>query len=111
MQTTEHSDKIIRAILDKIVSDYAPEKVILFGSRAYGQPGPDSDVDLLIIKDTTQRFLDRWTSVLGILTGTHPGVAVEPLVMTPGEIEERLAAGDQFIREILEKGEVLYAGQ
>lgn len=100
---------VIQQILKKIVAEYAPQKVILFGSYAWGEPGPDSDIDLLIIKETSERFLDRWTTVQRILSGMHRSLPVEALVLTPHEIERRLAIGDQFIAEILEKGEVLYA--
>jgi len=102
--------KVIQNILKKLLAEYAPQKVILFGSYAYGFPGPDSDIDLLIIKETTERFIDRWVTVQGILTGTHRFLPLETLILTPGEIDERLAIGDQFIAEILQKGEVLYAG-
>lgn len=93
----------------KLIAEHAPQKVVLFGSHAYGTPGPDSDIDLLIIKETPERFLDRWVTVQRILTGTHRALPVGTLVLTPQEIEHRLAIGDQFIAEILEKGEVLYA--
>ncbi|MFQ5796306.1 MAG: nucleotidyltransferase domain-containing protein [Candidatus Bipolaricaulia bacterium] len=96
-------------MLQKLIAEYAPQKVILFGSYADGSPGPDSDIDLLIIKETSERFIDRWVTAQRILTGTHRSVPVETLVLTPEEIENRLAVGDQFIEEILEKGEVLYA--
>jgi predicted nucleotidyltransferase len=100
---------VIQRVLKKLIAEYAPQKVILFGSHVYGSPGRDSDIDLLIIKETTDRFIDRWVAVQGILTGTHRFLSVETLVLTPGEIENRLAIGDQFIAEILEKGEILYA--
>ena len=99
----------IRLILQRLISEYAPRKVILYGSYAYGEPGPDSDIDLFIIKDTSDRFIDRWVTVQGILTGTHRSLPVETLVLNPQEVEDRLAAGDQFIAEILRRGEVLYA--
>ena len=101
---------VIQSILQKLIAEYTPEKVILFGSHAYGAPGPDSDIDLLIIKETSERFIDRWVTVQRILTGTHRSLPVETLVLTPQEIENRLAIGDQFIVEILEKGKVLFYG-
>lgn len=101
--------RVIRQMLKKLVAEYAPQKVILFGSYDRGKPGPDSDIDLLIIKETSERFLDRWTTVQRILSGMHRSLPVEALVLTPQEVERRLAIGDQFIAEILEKGEVLYA--
>ena len=103
--------KVIRGILQKLISEYAPQKVVLFGSHVYGSPGSDSDIDLLIIKETSERFIQRWVIVQRILTGTHRSIPVETLVLTPQELENRLAIGDQFIAEILEKGEVLYATQ
>jgi predicted nucleotidyltransferase len=109
MEDPEKIETLIRRLVQKIVAEYSPSKVILFGSHCTGTAGADSDVDLLIIKKTSDRFLDRWTAVLRILTGMHRGVPVEPLVLTPEEVQKRLAAGDQFITEILEKGKLLYA--
>lgn len=102
---------VLQNMVQKLVSEYAPIKVILFGSHLTGSPGPDSDIDLLIIKETAARFIDRWTTVQKILSGTHHGIPVETLVLTPGEIEKRLAVGDQFIAEIIEKGHILYAAE
>ena len=109
IKNPQHLKNIIRDIVRKLVVEYAPTKVILFGSHVGGSSGPDSDIDLLIIKETSERFIDRWVRVQGILTGMHQSIPLETLVLTPGEIENRLAAGDQFISEILEKGEILYA--
>ncbi|RJP77353.1 MAG: nucleotidyltransferase domain-containing protein [Candidatus Zixiibacteriota bacterium] len=100
---------VLDAMLDKLIAEYSPLQVILFGSYAYGEPGPDSDLDLLIIKDCTERFLERWVEVQALLTGMHPSLPVETLVLTPQEINHRLSIGDQFIAEILDKGKVLYA--
>lgn len=100
---------IIKGILNKLITEYSPQRVILFGSYAWGEPGPDSDIDLLIIKDTSDRFIDRCVKVQLVLTGTHHGFPVETLVLTPEEVEKRISIGDQFIGEILEKGELLYA--
>ena len=108
MAVSQESKVIIQTILRKLVAEYAPQQVILFGSYAYGIPGPDSDIDLLIVKETSQRFIARWVTVHRILTGTHPSLPLETLVLTPRELARRLALGDQFIAEILDKGEVLY---
>jgi len=99
--------------LDKIVSQlvktYRPEKIILFGSYAYGVPHEDSDVDLLIIKTTSQPFVDRLVEVRKILTDPTRSVPLGPIVLTPEELDARLSIGDQFIEEIVTRGEVLYA--
>jgi predicted nucleotidyltransferase len=99
----------IEAIVARLVAHYAPQKIILFGSYAHGQPDEDSDIDLLIIKDTSERFLDRMTTVRRVTQDTHRHIPFDPLVLTPAELEERLRIGDQFIGEIIEKGQVLYA--
>lgn len=100
---------VIRGILDKLLTRYSPQKVILFGSYAYGDPTPDSDLDLLIIKETSERFIDRWVTVRRILSDPKRRISLETLVLTPQELAARLAIGDQFVAEILEKGKVLYA--
>jgi predicted nucleotidyltransferase len=94
--------------LRKIVAVYAPQKVILFGSYAYGKPNEDSDIDLLIIKDTDKRPIERWMEVKRLLRDRNRTVSVSPLVYTRQELEQRLAIQDYFIQEVLEKGEVLY---
>lgn len=106
---TEEIKRIIGQIVTKLQTDYGPEKIILYGSYAEGAPNPDSDLDLLIIKETDERFIDRWSTVRRILSDSTRNIALETLVLTPQEILTRLARGDQFLAEILQKGQVLYA--
>lgn len=110
----QHSTDDIRAVLDRmvrrLVAEYAPQRIVLFGSHARGgTPGPDSDIDLLIVKDTPARFLDRMTAVRKILSGTHRSIPVDALVLTKEEVKERLSIGDQFVAQMIQKGEELYA--
>jgi len=100
---------VIDDILQKLISDYSPQKVILFGSYAYGNPRPDSDIDLLIIKETDERFIDRPITVRRILSDPRRTIGLEILVLTPEELAKRLAIGDQFLAEIVKEGRVLYA--
>jgi len=109
MAESQDLQMVIQRMVEKLLAEYAPEKVVLFGSYAYGAPRAESDIDLLIIKETSERFLDRWVTVQRILTGTHRALPVETLVLTPQEIQQRLAVGDQFIADILAQGKVLYA--
>lgn len=109
MVNAKEVPEIIQDILEKLLTGYAPQKVILFGSYAYGDPTPDSDIDLLIIKETPERFIDRWVTVRRILSDPKRMVPLETLVLTPQEVSKRLTVGDQFLAEIMEKGEVLYA--
>jgi len=108
MTGTGEAQQMIADILRKIVAVYAPQKVILFGSYAYGKPNEDSDIDLLIIKDTDKRPIERWMEVKRLLRDRNRTVSVSPLVYTRQELEQRLAIQDYFIQEVLEKGEVLY---
>ncbi len=98
--------KSLRPAIQKIVSELKPEKVILFGSYAYGAPSPHSDVDLLIIMKTRASFKDRsWAVSRLLIPRPFP---VDILVKTPKEMSEALASGDFFIKEILTRGKVLY---
>jgi predicted nucleotidyltransferase len=107
MVKTREFQGIIQNIMAKLLAAYAPQKVILFGSYAYGTPQADSDIDLLIIKETSERHIDRWVTVRRILSDPQRAVPLETFVLTPQEVSHRLARGDQFLKEILEKGEVL----
>ena len=110
MVASREVPEIIQDILEKLLVGYAPQQVILFGSYAYGNPRPDSDIDLLIVKETSERFIDRWVTVRRLLSDSKRMVPLETLVLTPQEVSERLAIGDQFLAEIINKGKVLYAG-
>ncbi len=102
-------DQMLNRIVLKLKSEYLPEKVILFGSYSRGVDDSESDIDLLIIKDTRERLIDRWTTVRRILSDPARTVALDTLVLTPHELADRVARGDQFLAEILQEGKVLYA--
>jgi predicted nucleotidyltransferase len=108
METAE-IQQLTDQIVQKLRAHYNPEKIILFGSYAGGSVQRNSDLDLLIIKDTEERFIDRWSTVRRILSDPSRKIALETLVLTPREVSERLARGDQFLAKILQKGRVLYA--
>ncbi len=98
--------KSLRPAVQKIVAELKPEKVILFGSYAYGTPNPHSDVDLLVIMKTRASLKERsWSVSRLLLPRPFP---VDILVKTPKEVEKALEAGDFFLKEILTRGKVLY---
>ena len=99
----------IQEIVRRLVADLRPHAIILFGSHAYGEPDADSDIDLLIIRPTAEGFLERIAGARRVATGAQPRIPFDPIVLTPREVEQRLRAGDQFIAEIVRRGEVLYA--
>lgn len=102
--------KIINEIAEKIKQQYQPEKIILYGSFAYGKPHKDSDIDLLIIKKTDKRPIDRRIEVRRMISHLRGQIPFSSIVVTPYELRERLKIGDQFFEEIILKGKVLYAG-
>lgn len=97
--------KNITAIVKKLKL-YQPQKVILFGSYAWGKPTKDSDIDLLIIKDTKQNHYCRIPCVRRYLNDLD--FAFDILVLTPQELKQRLALGDFLFQDIINKGKVLY---
>jgi len=100
--------EIISRIVEKIKEGYNPQKIILFGSYARGNPTEDSDIDLLIIKETNKRRDERFVDVKRIIYNPNIRVPVSPIVYTPKELKRRLDMGDDFVNEILKKGVVLY---
>jgi predicted nucleotidyltransferase len=98
--------KSLRPAIQKIVDELNPEKIILFGSYAYGKPTPHSDVDLLVVLKTSASLKERsWRVSRLLLPRPFP---VDILVKTPKEIEKALKSGDFFLQEILTCGKVLY---
>jgi len=100
--------KIILEVVEKLRSEYEPLKIILFGSYAYGNPTKDSDIDLLILKNTDKRRADRFVEVKRIIYNPDIKIPISPLVYTPEELEERLKIGDDFVKEIVRKGVIIY---
>lgn len=99
--------KQIQKVTNKIVREFKPEKIILFGSYAWGKPHQDSDVDLFIVKESRQRRIDRERKLRSLLIG-NDFPPMDLLIYTPQEIKKRLAIKDFFINDILTKGKVLY---
>jgi predicted nucleotidyltransferase len=106
-----HTDEFIQQIVDTIRDEYQPEKIILFGSRIWGEPDEDSDLDVLVIKETDKRELDRMREVSRLVERFQKRPYLLPLdmvVKTPAELQHRLAIGDDFIQEIVTRGRVAY---
>jgi uncharacterized protein len=95
----------IKSLCQQIVDNFQPEKVVLFGSYAYGTPNEDSDIDLLVIMPYTGNELDQMVTVRRRLKSTFP---VDVLVKTSAQLKERIEMEDFFIKEIIEKGTILY---
>lgn len=98
-------EEIIQELIRRIADQFKPKQIILFGSYAYGKPRPESDVDLLIVMDTPIRETQQ---ALEIRQHVNPLFGVDILVYTPTRLEQRLSLGDSFLKEIIEKGQVVY---
>lgn len=101
------SKHAIRKFANEVARRFKPAKIILFGSYAYGKPTPDSDVDLLVVMPCKGRSLD---AALDVRLAVTAGFPLDLIVRTPAELQRRMAMGDFFLREIVEKGTVLYEG-
>jgi predicted nucleotidyltransferase len=108
MKGTAQARQDLEKLLSKLITGYAPRQVILFGSHAYGEPDQHSDLDLLIVKETAKTPFQRRVEVGRLVQDKSRRTPIQPLVITPQELEERIQIGDPFLTEIVEKGEVLY---
>lgn len=101
-------EPFIRVIVEKV----HPEKIILFGSYAYGQPNENSDVDLLVVRqDIESEKASNLEIREAFWTVPGPLFSFTILSKTPEELAERLAEQDPFFEDITGQGLVLYAAQ
>jgi uncharacterized protein len=95
----------IQEFCQEVINKFQPEKIILFGSYAYGKPNQDSDVDLLIILPFEGRSVQKAIEIRLAIDYHFP---LDLIARTPQAIQQRLEMGDFFIRDILQKGRILY---
>lgn len=100
------AERWLRQAARRIVARTHPEKIVLFGSYAYGHPGPDSDMDLLVVLDKPRDRFKRYRLVENAIGGHLWPLDI--LVRSQDEIAARLRLGDSFIGGILDRGEVLH---
>lgn len=101
-------EKKIADLGEKIAREFQPERIILFGSYAYGNPRPDSDVDLLVVLAFDGKGFRK---SLEILNRIDPDFSVDILARHPEDTARRYDEGDPLIREALDHGKVLYERQ
>ena len=95
----------IKAVSREIVRRFNPQRIILFGSHAWGKPTEDSDVDLLVILPFEGPGPEKSAEILAKVPHRVP---LDVIAATPERIQERLAIGDMFIEDVVENGVVLY---
>ena len=96
----------IKQISEQIAREFKPEKIILFGSYAYGIPRQGSDIDLLVIMPYEGSRVDQSVKIHQAL---NYAPSLDLLVRTPEEVQQRIEMGDSFMREIVKRGKILYA--
>ena len=99
------SQQMIEDAVRQIVRQFQPQRIILFGSYAYGQPRRESDVDLLVVMDTPLKETEQAVHICQTIE-YHFGLDL--IVRTPATLARRLALGDPFLREVVSQGKVLY---
>lgn len=104
--TKTNLNKEIQNIAGQIITKYKPQKVILFGSAARGQFGPDSDLDFLVIKNNVpQSNIHRRWELRNLIDENLP---IDFIVLKPDELKSRLQKGDPFFETIIKEGKVLH---
>lgn len=99
---------LIKLFAEKIKEKFNPEKIILFGSYAYGNPSNSSDVDLLIIMDTNESYPSEAAKIRLYLDEIFGVICpMDILVRTPNEVKKRIDKGDFFLRTVIQKGQHL----
>jgi predicted nucleotidyltransferase len=93
-------------IVDKIVNNFNPDKIILFGSYAYGHPTADSDMDIMIVMDTDEKPHKRAVSVRKVLKGI--GIPKDIIVKTPEEFERFKDIVGTIVYPAAHKGRIIY---
>ena len=106
LMTKATLQKEIQSLTDQIVKNYHPQKIILFGSAARGDFGPDSDLDFLVIKKAVPKSnIHRRWELRKLVDESLP---VDFLVLKPDELKIRLEKEDPFVEMIMKEGKVLY---
>ena len=105
----DRSQEIFEAIAkyqEKVIRELKPRKIILFGSFARGDFNEGSDVDLIVMGDWHQDFLDR---IKVLLDMNQFGLPLEPVGYTEQEFEQMANEGNRFVSEVIATGKVVYS--
>ncbi len=95
----------IQRYCDTIAREFHPQRIVVFGSYAYGAPSPDSDVDVMVVMPVKKRGA---RPSLAIRRRISAGFPVDILVRSPEDVKRRLSWGDSFITEVMTRGKVVY---
>jgi uncharacterized protein len=98
--------RAIHKVAQSIANQFRPDQIILFGSYAYGKPTPESDVDLLIVMETTLREKQQRLEISRAISPRS--FPLDVVVRTPQQLHDRISMGDAFLAEIVSRGKRLY---
>ena len=97
--------KAIDQVVKQIVEQFKPQKIILFGSYARGNPRPESDVDMLVVMETSLKDVQQ---AIQICQQIEYRFGLDLIVHTPKYLSERVKMGDWFLRDVLKEGKIIY---
>jgi len=100
---------LLRSIVKKIAEAVSPEKIVLFGSYAWGNPDKNSDMDILVVANMKGKRWDRSGYILSLLEKENEAIPLDIIVYTQMELELLTKHRISFIRKIMDKGKLLYA--
>ena len=103
-EVREKIDRYVREVVEKL----HPSLIVLFGSFSSGEINEGSDVDILVVADFKEGFLERIRTLMDLNRFRIP---IEPVGYTPEEFEDMKRKGNLFVTEVLEKGKILYESQ
>ena len=95
----------IYALAERIGEQFRPERLILFGSHAYGAPTPESDVDLLVVMEHEGSSVAQAVEIVRRVKSRFP---IDLVVRSPKQLRQRLAWNDYSLKEVMGRGKVLY---
>ena len=104
----ETDESNIRKAIVDVAAIVGATKAILFGSFGRGTQTRHSDIDIVLLKETTERFIERPRQILPLLYEKIQGRAIDVLVYTPSEFERMSSSGNKFVRRILREGKIIY---
>jgi predicted nucleotidyltransferase len=96
--------RVIRDFARRVAERFKPDKIILFGSYAYGTPHEDSDVDILVVMPARSQL----SQAARIELACESYFPLDIIVRTPENMRWRLEEGESFLREIVSRGKILY---
>ena len=106
VQTQAEYESALREAVDRIATKFTPDKIVLFGSQARGQVGPDSDADLLIVMPVTGSKRQQAVQIDLALEGIP--IPIDLIVVTPDDVTKHRETTGTIICEAIHEGKVLY---